>query len=181
MSIYTKTGDRGQTGLFDGTRVDKEDLRVSAYGDVDELNSHLGLLRSAKISGETDDELNRIQCDLFEIGGDLAMPGSTKARDFLPSRIRALEQWIDEIMDRLPKLQSFVMPGGCKESAIAHVARTVCRRAERSCWRARRVHEFPDEILVYLNRLSDLLFALARDLNDAKGVGDVPWTPRPAK
>lgn len=178
MGIYTKTGDQGQTGLFDGTRVDKEDLRVAAYGDVDELNSFLGLLREAEISDAMRTEIDRIQCDLFEIGADLATPGAEKSKAFLPDRIRELELWIDEIMDRLPALRSFVMPGGCRESALAHVGRTVCRRAERSCWQAHRVHGYPTEVLVYLNRLSDLLFAVARDLNHSKGVDDVPWKPR---
>ena len=186
MGIYTKTGDGGETGLFDGTRVPKEDIRVASYGEVDELNSVLGLLRSSVADAQLDAEstthlnaeLGQIQADLFELGADLATPSGCKSLDFLPARIRSLEGWIDEIMDRLPRLQSFVLPGGCQAAALAHLARTVCRRAERACWAARRVHEFPDEILVYLNRLSDLLFAVARELNDRAGVADVPWKPR---
>lgn len=178
MSIYTKTGDEGKTGLFDGTRVAKDDLRVSAYGEVDELNCVLGLLAASGLDEEHKDAVLAMQRDLFEIGADLATPGSTKCEAFLQQRIRELEAWIDEIMDRLPPLRSFVMPGGCTQSGFAHLARTVCRRAERACWTAKREHAFPEEILVYLNRLSDLFFALARDLNDKNGIADVPWTPR---
>lgn len=178
MSIYTKTGDAGKTGLFDGTRVDKDDVRVAAYGEVDELCSVIGLLGACEIPDDRRDALLDIQRDLFEIGADLATPGSEKCRSFVQDRIRELEAWIDEIMDRLPPLRSFILPGGCTEAGFAHLARTVCRRAERTCWHAQKSVSFPQEILVYLNRLSDLLFALARDLNDVRGVDDIAWTPR---
>ncbi|HMQ23274.1 MAG TPA: cob(I)yrinic acid a,c-diamide adenosyltransferase [Planctomycetota bacterium] len=179
MDIYTKTGDDGLTGLFDGSRVEKEDLRVAAYGDVDELSSQIGVLRALGLAVEIDTELDDIQRDLFELSADLAMPGGAKSFAFLPGRIRDLELGIDERMDRLPPLRSFILPGGCSEAAQAHVARTVCRRAERSCWRAHRSHAYPREVLVYLNRLSDWFFALARDLNERRGIADVPWTARP--
>lgn len=178
MRIYTKTGDSGETGLFDGTRVPKEDIRVEAYGAVDELNSTLGWLRAEITDDGTDAELHRIQEDLFEIGSDLATPDGNRTESFVAERIQAQEQWIDSLMAALPKLKTFVLPAGSKAAAVCHVARTICRRAERACWAARRVHEFPDGILVYLNRLSDLLFALARSENARAGVGDVAWTAR---
>ena len=178
MDIYTKTGDDGQTGLFDGTRVDKEDVRVAAYGDVDELNCHIGVLRALGVAQDVKDALIAIQRDLFEIGADLATPGGCKSTEFLPQRIRELELGIDEIMDRLPPLHSFVLPGGSPASAQAHVLRTVCRRAERACWHAHRLYPYPPVLLVYLNRLSDWFFALARDLSDRDRAEERTWPPR---
>ncbi len=178
MRIYTKTGDSGETGLFDGTRVKKHDVRVAGYGEIDELNSVLGWLRAGSVDEATSAEIGRIQHDLFDIGADLATPGATATEAFLNSRTQDLETWIDALMDALPKLKSFILPGGCHEAAVCHVARAVCRRAERACWQAHEAHAFPPGILVYLNRLSDLLFALARQLNASAGVADVEWQQR---
>lgn len=178
MRIYTRTGDHGETGLFDGTRVPKEDARVASYGDVDELNSWLGVLRAETLEATIDAELARIQADLFEIGSDLATPGGDRSSAFVQQRIADQERWIDELMASLPKLKNFVLPAGSRAASLCHVARAVCRRAERSGWRLRRHTEFPDVILVYLNRLSDLLFALARKLNALAGTSDAEWSPR---
>ena len=178
MRIYTRSGDGGDTGLFDGSRVPKEDLRVTAYGDVDELNSLLGMLRAEGCDDELDGRLAAAQQDLFEIGSDLATPGGKRSVDFAQARTQELEAWIDEICGALPALKTFVLPAGSRAACVCHLARTVCRRAERNCWAAHRVHGYPEPLLVYLNRLSDLLFALARHLNARDGHGDVAWSPR---
>ena len=178
MRIYTRSGDGGDTGLFDGSRVPKEDLRVAAYGDVDEVNSILGMLRAEGHDDALDARLAAVQSDLFEIGSDLATPDGKRSVEFAVVRIKELEAWIDEICAALPALKTFVLPAGSRAACICHLARTACRRAERSCWAAHRVHSYPEPLLVYLNRLSDLLFALARHLNARDGHGDVAWTPR---
>lgn len=179
MPIYTRTGDGGETSLNDGSRVPKNDIRVAAYGTVDELSSVLGLLRCEHLDRRTGTELARIQEDLFEIGTDLATPGGRRTEAILARRVRDLEEWIDDIMRALPPLRAFVLPAGARPAALCHMARTVCRRAERAGWAARESHDFPPVIVVYLNRLSDLLFALARHENDRAGVADVEWRPRP--
>ncbi|HHI78404.1 MAG TPA: cob(I)yrinic acid a,c-diamide adenosyltransferase [Planctomycetes bacterium] len=175
MKIYTKTGDQGETGLFDGTRVPKEDPRVDAYGTVDELNSILGLILCEDLEKETEEGLRQLQRDLFELGSDLATPGGNKTQGILEKRTAALETWMDGAMEVLPKMKSFILPGGTREAALFHLARTVARRAERLAWKAKRTQEIPDRILVYLNRLSDLLFVLARLANFRKGREDIPW------
>lgn len=182
MRIYTKTGDDGTTGLFGGTRVDKDSLRVEAYGTVDELNSELGSARAEALPPELDQLLARIQEDLFCVGAELACtPGKEST---LPSpkvgagEIERLEQAIDESEASLPPLKNFVLPGGSRAAIALHLARTVCRRAERRVLSAG--HEAPvrREVLVYLNRLGDLLFVLARRANQLEGRADVPWIPR---
>ncbi len=178
MRIYTGTGDDGETGLFDGSRVPKESARVEAYGALDELNSLLGLLRAEPLAEEVDEGLREIQRDLFEIGGDLATPGSETCLAFLPERIRALEAWMDRLTASLPSLRSFVLPGGSRSAALAQVARTVCRRAERRAWSLARSSALPKPLLVYLNRLSDLCFLLARSENHRAGIAEAPWEPR---
>jgi cob(I)alamin adenosyltransferase len=177
--IYTKSGDQGETGLGDGTRVPKDHPRVAAYGNVDELNSVLGLLLAAQ---PPEAELLRsIQNDLFDVGADLCVP---QAGDEAPGqrlRIRAeqvtrLEQAIDRLNAGLQPLTSFVLPGGEPAAAWCHLARTVCRRAERDVMTLQRTEPLNPQVLIYLNRLSDLLFVLARVCN-RQGQADVLWVP----
>jgi cob(I)alamin adenosyltransferase len=181
VKIYTKTGDSGETGLFGGGRVAKDHARVAAYGDVDELNSFIGLARAIPPGELFATELEAIQRDLFSIGGHLATPDPDKVRkalekaDLSETRIAALEAVIDAADAELPALKAFVLPGGCEKAAMLHVARVVCRRAERSVVALARDADVPAQFLVYLNRLSDLLFTLARLANHRAGVGDVIW------
>ncbi len=178
MRIYTKTGDKGETGLFNGSRVPKDDPRVEAYGTVDELNSILGLYRADQADPLLFTEIRRIQEELFELGADLATPGGQKSLSLLASSISFLENRIDEIMGCLPDLQSFILPGGSIPASQLHIARTVCRRAEREVISLMRQEDIPDILLVYLNRLSDYLFALARHENHRQGCGDELWSPQ---
>jgi cob(I)alamin adenosyltransferase len=181
VKIYTRTGDAGETGLFGGGRVPKDHPRVAAYGDVDELNAAIGLARALEPQAFAATLLEDIQRDLFAIGGRLASPdpdkvGKALAKAALPEgRARALEEAIDSAEDRLPPLERFVLPGGTPKAAALHVARTVCRRAERSVVGLAREAEVPPPILAYLNRLSDLLFVLARRANADAGRPDVAW------
>jgi cob(I)alamin adenosyltransferase len=181
VRIYTKTGDTGETGLFGGGRVAKDHARVAAYGDVDELNSFLGLARATFPEDLFAAPLEAIQRDLFSIGGYLATPDPEKVRAALAkaelsaARVAALEAAIDAADTELPPLKAFVLPGGSQKAAILHVARVACRRAERSVVALARREEVPALFLVYLNRLSDLLFTLARLANHRAGVGDVIW------
>lgn len=178
MRIYTKTGDQGQTGLFNGSRVPKDDPRVKAYGTVDELNSILGLYRADQADPLLFTEIRRVQEELFELGADLATPGGKKSLELLSRATLFLEKRIDEIMDCLPALRSFILPGGSIPGAQLHIARTICRRAEREVLSLMREEEVPDELLIYLNRLSDYLFALARHENHRLGNGDELWAPQ---
>ena len=181
MKIYTKTGDRGETGLFGGGRVPKDNPRVAAYGDVDELNSAIGVARAAGPSDLFDDLLQSIQRDLFSLGGHLATPHPEKVRKALEKaelsadRIALFERTIDAADTELAPLKAFVLPAGTPKAAALHLARTVCRRAERSVVALMRDEEVPELFLVYLNRLSDLLFTLARLANHRDGRGDVTW------
>jgi cob(I)alamin adenosyltransferase len=181
MRIYTKTGDAGDTGLFGGGRVAKDHLRVAAYGDVDELNSAIGLARATPPADWFGPELEAIQRDLFALGGQLATPDPEKVRAALAkaelseSRITAMEQAMDAAEGELPPLRAFVLPAGAPKAAALHLARTICRRAERSVVGLARENEIPGLFLVYLNRLSDYLFTLARLANARAGVGDVTW------
>lgn len=181
MRIYTRTGDTGETGLFGGGRVAKDNVRVAAYGDADELNSALGVARATEPAEMFDPELEAIQRDLFSIGGQLATPDPEKVRAALEkamlssSRIQELESAIDAAEAELPPLRAFVLPAGTPKAAALHLARTVCRRAERSVVTLARSEEVPQLFLVYLNRLSDYLFTLARLANSRAGRGEVPW------
>jgi len=181
MKIYTKTGDRGDTGLFGGGRVPKSHPRVAAYGDVDELNAVLGLVIATEPLPRIDDVLLPIQRDLFAIGALLATPNQEKMRQHLEkarvddSRISELERAIDAGDDELEPLRSFILPGGTQKAAALHVARTVCRRAERSVVGLAAETEIPEVVVIYLNRLSDLLFTLARVANKRAGTGEVTW------
>ncbi|HJU76199.1 MAG TPA: cob(I)yrinic acid a,c-diamide adenosyltransferase [Gemmatimonadaceae bacterium] len=181
MKIYTKTGDGGETGLFGGGRVGKDHPRVEAYGDVDELNAAIGVARSAEALPRIDEVLVPIQRDLFGIGAMLATPNLEKMREQLAkarlddTRIAELESAIDACENELEALRSFILPGGSAKAAALHVARTVCRRAERRVVHLQREIEIPDVVVRYLNRLSDLLFMLARVANKAGGRGEVTW------
>jgi cob(I)alamin adenosyltransferase len=181
MKIYTKTGDGGETSLFGGGRVPKHDPRVAAYGDVDELNSAIGLALATEPRDLEVALLEQIQRDLFAIGGQLATRDPAKVASALTKaqiddrRIEAMEAAIDRGDAVLPPLAAFVLPGGTPKAAALHLARTVCRRAERSVVALREREPVPPVVLVYLNRLSDLLFALARLANQRAGVPDRIW------
>ncbi len=179
MKIYTKTGDAGETGLFGGGRVAKDDERVDAYGEVDELNATLGMARSVPIPSELEILLHRLQDQLFTVGAVLATPLGTKAATHIPQIhpdwIRAMEQAIDGFETELPKMTHFILPGGSPASSALHLARTVCRRAERRVVGLLREGKVPPEVGVFLNRLSDLLFVMARIANHRAGVADVKW------
>lgn len=181
MKIYTRTGDRGDTGLFGGGRASKADPRVAAYGDIDELNSSLGAARAAAPEGLFDAELEAIQRDLFSLGGQLATPDPEKVRQALakaelsPERIGSFERAMDAAEAELPALRAFVLPTGVPKAAALHVSRAVCRRAERSVVALAREAEVPELFLVYLNRLSDYLFTLARLANRRAGRDDATW------
>jgi cob(I)alamin adenosyltransferase len=179
--IYTRTGDAGDTSLFGGGRVTKNHQRVAAYGNIDELNSILGVARTAAPADFFDALLKNIQRDLFSIGGHLATPDPDKVRKALEkaelssTRVAEFEATIDAADQELVPLKAFVLPGGTEKAARLHVARAVCRRAERSVVALAREESVPPLFLVYLNRLSDLLFTLARVANHRAGVGDVTW------
>jgi cob(I)alamin adenosyltransferase len=171
--IYTRTGDDGTTGLADGQRVAKHDVRVEASGAVDETNSLLGLLLTEPaLSDEIADSLRRVQNELFEIGAELSLPGYRK---IAPEHVRRLELELDALNAELPPLEEFVLPGGNRAAALCHVARTVCRRAERNACAASTRLELNPELLRYLNRLSDLLFVMARRLAREGGSEEVLW------
>jgi len=177
--IYTRTGDDGTTGLGDGARRKKHDLRIEAYGTVDEANSVLGVVLVQPLDSRLAPRLRAIQNELFDVGSDLAVPGPAGEKlRILPAYVERLERWIDEENLRLSPLRSFVLPGGTSASAYLHLARTVVRRAERlvSELLERERGEVNPEVLRYLNRLSDLLFVLARVAND-DGKKDVLWQP----
>lgn len=186
MKLYTKRGDQGLTSLFDGSEVRKDDLRVASYGTVDELNACLGVIVAvAKERPPFDreavfhEQVTTIQCELFTIGADLATPADAKQRTRVPvvgeAEIQRLESWIDAACANSPPLSTFVLPGGALLSAQLHIARTVCRRAERHVVTLAAHAEVNPQIIIYLNRLSDLLFAWSRWANHTAGVPDVAW------
>ena len=174
--IYTGGGDRGETSLGDGTRVPKVDCRIAAFGAVDELNSHIGLVLSAEVPDGMRDVLTRVQNELFDLGADLSVPfGVTDRLRITDEQISSIEQDCDRFNADLPDLTSFVLPGGSEVAARIHVARAVCRRAEREALEAAEQMDINQLALVYLNRLSDLLFILARTANSG---GEEPlWKP----
>jgi cob(I)alamin adenosyltransferase len=182
MKIYTKTGDDGQTGLFGGERVLKSDALVDAYGSVDETNACLGVARAAGLSPEVDAALARIQAQLFVLGAELATPIGHRSRLGMPlisaEEVGALEAEIDRLEAGLPPLTSFVLPAGSPAASALHHARTVCRRAERAVVGVASPAALRSELIVYLNRLSDLLFVMARAENRFAGLADVAWAPR---
>jgi len=180
MKIYTKTGDAGDTSLFGGQRVPKDALRIEAYGTVDELNSMLGLALAEGPDDATRAALLDIQSQLFTLGADLATPRSVTRKEI--RRIEArdsawLEREIDRVDGRLKPLRSFILPGGSPLAARLHCARTVCRRAERVVVRLSRNEDVGEGMTMYLNRLSDLLFVLARHANQSSGVAEIRWKP----
>ena len=183
MKIYTRTGDDGETGLFGGGRVAKDHARVAAYGAVDELNSVLGWVLTELSPSPTGDRLARVQHDLFTLGATLATPPARPGRNrpatpALPiARIAEMEAWMDEMDAELPPLERFILPGGTRSAAALHVARTVCRRAERAVVTLAAAEPVEPEVVAYLNRLSDLLFVCARLENARARRSDVPWDP----
>jgi cob(I)alamin adenosyltransferase len=178
VKIYTRTGDAGETSLFDGSRVSKADRRVDAYGDVDELNAWLGLARAARLDADLDQPLVRIQQDLFALGAQLADPGERIAErvrkaSLADADVERLEALIDRLESELPALRRFILAGGSPAGAALHVARTVCRRAERKIV---SLTPMPDAVFIkYVNRLSDLLFVVARVVNHRAGVPEIEW------
>lgn len=172
--IYTRTGDNGTTGLGDGSRRSKDSPRVEALGDVDEVNSQIGLLLTEPLSAPVENLLTGIQHDLFDLGGELSVPGYTTVTE---EQVVRLEQALDALNEQLPPLREFILPGGTRAAALCHVARTVCRRAERRVVTLAGQETVSTVSIKYLNRLSDLLFVLARTLNREGGRGDVMWQP----
>jgi cob(I)alamin adenosyltransferase len=176
--IYTRGGDAGETSLGDGSRVSKLDCRIGAFGTVDELNSALGVVLAGEIPEDLRDPLERIQNELFDVGADLSVPWGVTDRLRVEQRmIDELEGLCDRFNASLPELRSFVLPGGTEPAARLHVARTICRRAEREVLLGAREVELNPLVLAYLNRLSDLLFILARTANASAGAGEPLWRP----
>ncbi len=186
MKLYTRKGDDGDTVLLDGTRVRKDDGRIAVFGTLDELNAHIGVAVSLSVEQRPDgpieaihQRLSHIQSELFSIGAELAAIGSAKALKTIvhttPEQVARLETWIDEACEPLAPLKTFVLPGGTPLASQLHVCRTVCRRAERGVVSLSPEHDVNSNTLVFLNRLSDLLFAWGRLANHASGVADVPW------
>ena len=170
--IYTRTGDKGTTGLGDGTRVAKDSLRVAAMGDVDELNSIIGILQTETLQPNIHAVLEAIQHDLFDMGGEICMPGYAMIK---AERVAALETQLDAWNETLAPLKEFILPGGSRAAAYCHLARTVCRRAERTMTTLNNHEKITEISLQYINRLSDLLFVLCRILNKNANVPDVLW------
>lgn len=170
--IYTRTGDQGSTGLGDGSRVDKDDPRVEAYGEVDELNSVIGLLLVQTLTAPVRELLTGIQHELFDLGGELSIPGH---QVITADAVARLEGRLDALNADLDPLKEFILPGGCAAAAYCHLARTVCRRAERRLVALKHQSYVNPQALQYLNRLSDLLFVLARHINKQGGNGDILW------
>jgi cob(I)alamin adenosyltransferase len=179
VKIYTRTGDTGETALFDGRRVSKADLRVDAYGDIDELNAALGVALAGVVSQEVAAMLEQVQRDLFAVGGSLADAAhrvAERVRKMAVGQadVSRLEQWIDQLESELPPLRRFILPGGSAEGAALHLARTICRRAERRVV-SLGAGEVDPELLAYINRLSDFLFVAARALNCRAGAPELEW------
>ena len=175
--ISTRTGDAGETGLGNGTRVAKDSARIAALGEIDELNSTIGVLLAEEIPAEVRTVLEQVQHDLFDLGGELSIPGHALLAD---AQVQALEAALEQWNASLAPLKEFILPGGSRAAAAAHLARTVCRRAERSVVALGRTERVGEAARKYLNRLSDLLFVAARVLNRAAGRGDVQWRHRRA-
>lgn len=188
MKIYTKTGDKGKTSLFGGSRVPKYHIRIEAYGTLDELNTHIGLIRCQEIDGHTSESLLKIQNELFVIGAMLATPTEKEklksGKDRLnidkvaEEDIQFLEREIDKMQAKLPEMTHFVLPGGHATVSFCHIARCVCRRAERLVVRVSDNDPLDEKIITYLNRLSDYLFVLARKLTYDLEIEEIPWLPK---
>ena len=178
MKLYTKQGDGGLTGLIGGARVAKNDPRVAAYGDVDETNAAVGVVIAACDDEEMVATLRRIQAELFVLGSQLATPPGDRPKLVIgEAHVKQLEHWIDAAVAEVSPLRNFILPGGSATAAGLHFARTVCRRAERAVVALAQLQPVGPPVVVYLNRLSDLLFALARHANRRAGVEDIPWIP----
>lgn len=179
MKIYTRKGDAGETALFGGSTTQKNNIRIHAYGTVDELNSTLGMVLSYSLSDTGNKILQQVQNDLFVVGATLATPDSNKSRisEVGQDDIDQLEQWIDQLDSNLDPLKSFILPGGSGAGSTLHFARTVCRRAERQTVELSQNETIPSNTIIYLNRLSDLLFVLARFENKEKNIEETPWIP----
>ena len=181
MKIYTKTGDKGDTGLIDGSRISKSDLRIIAYGEVDEANSHIGLIISNFEKNSIFDDVKKIllnvQQDLFVLGAELANPNTLKDDNMLVKRemTSTIEKYIDNFDSELAPISNFILPGGSIESSLIHICRTVVRRAETSAVALAKEQKINQEILTYLNRISDLFFVLARVINKRQKRNDIPW------
>ena len=180
MKIYTRTGDDGTTGLFGGPRVQKDDARIEAYGTVDELNACLGTVRSLELDQDVAEQLQTIQHWLFAAGAELASPDpeSMGTRTLGEKQVQQIESWIDRLEEELPKLVQFILPAGDPAATQIHLARAICRRAERrvvTLWQCDGANVSPS-IIQYLNRVSDLLFVQSRVVNRRLGIGDVPWS-----
>jgi cob(I)alamin adenosyltransferase len=179
--IYTRRGDDGSTGLFGGPRVRKDDLRVAAYGDVDELNSALGVAREEVPAGDLRDLIDTLQSELFTLGAELATPDAAAApKDvprITPDHVARLEFEIDRLTEQLPPMKNFILPGGSRPGAALHFCRTVCRRAERKVVELAESAPVSKDALAYVNRLSDLLFVMARAANLRVGGREIPWVP----
>ncbi len=179
MRIYTRTGDAGRTGLYGGGRVNKDDVRIEAYGTVDELNAALGIVRTAEIPADVDHVLRAVQNELFAVGAELATPQPEDhgTRFVDPGVIKQIEKLIDRFEDELPPLTEFILPAGCQAAAALHLARCICRRAERRVVTLSSQNaSVSSRVVEYLNRLGDLLFVLARVVNARQKVADQPWT-----
>ncbi len=178
MRIYTKFGDKGQTTLLGGTVVTKDNLHVEAYGSVDELNAFIGTVLAFSNIKELSESLTKIQRDLFIIGAELASAEGTKRKGIPPARITELEEEIDKLAGKLPPLKNFILPGGSKTASLLHLARTVCRRAERRAVELSKKEKVNPDTITYLNRVGDLLFIQARYVNYKKKVNEVVWKGR---
>ena len=181
MKIYTKTGDSGMTSLFGGKRVKKSNSRIEAYGTVDELNSVLGIVLTEDVSKRTEQILKEVQSTLFTIGSELATPSNVTSKSkqsLAKEEIESLEQYIDQLESELPELKNFILPGGKKSAALLQFARTICRRAERRIIDIESEEEINFNIMIYFNRLSDLLFVSSRYENHVASIEEVIWNPR---
>ncbi len=180
MKIYTKTGDTGDTGLFGGKRVSKDELRIEAYGTLDELNSHIGLIASINLPCISEEFLFDIQSIIFDMGSHLAStPGKDlKLPELKDASVERLELAIDEFSAELPELKTFILPGGSMEASQVHIARTICRRAERRIVALNKAEGVPPIIITFINRLSDYLFVLARKVIQDQGTEEIPWKPQ---
>jgi len=182
MKIYTKGGDNGETGLFGGERVSKDSPRIEAYGTVDELNSFIGLALIEAKNSKVKDILGKIQNILFVLGSDLSAPNNEKNKNYNIPRIskihsEEIEKEIDKFDFHLEELKNFILPGGCKSAALLHICRTICRRTERKVVALNNIVNLNPDIVILLNRLSDLFFVLARYENKVSGIEDVKWQP----
>lgn len=177
MKIYTRTGDQGQTSLLGNQKVSKSDPRICAYGTVDELNAVLGNVRALDLPESLDSVVLRLQNQLFEVGAELACPDPSESNSlFLDNEvISGVERWIDQFEELLTPLTQFILPGGTQAAAMLHLARCVCRRAERMIVELSQHSPVREEVIMYMNRVSDLLFVMARTANSLQGVQDVPW------